>query len=155
MFGQGSPTLLGFPIWDIKGTEIGHSFPYFFYGHWSKIYVRVVTRYIFSSVIQLFLPKILISDSKRAAKFDPWCQLKFTDPDPMTCNPRSWGCDSRYQGGDPWSHIPGYDPDTFDNRCKSYILQVSFCQMSWCITLWFPDKLANISILWKCWVQYN
>ena len=100
-------------------------------------FVRVVTRYIFFSyVIPLFGPQIMIPDSQNTTKSDPWHQLKFTDPDPISCNPRSGGCDSRYhQGGDPRPLTPFYDPDTFNNKCYSYILQISFCLSSWYITL--------------------
>lgn len=129
MFEHGSPTLLGFPIWAIKGSEIGHSFPHLFRAfieiHTLKVqnlFVRVVTRY------NIFWPQIEIPDSQNTTKSDPWHQLKFPDPDPITCNPR-------YQGDDPRSLIPFYDPVTFNNKCNSYMLQISFCESSWYITL--------------------
>ena len=96
---------------------------------------RVVTSYnFFVCDPTFFMPQILIPDYQNTTKSDPWHQLKFTDPDSITCNTRSRGCDPRYQG-DPRSLIPFYDPVTFNNNCKSYILQISFCQSSWYITL--------------------
>lgn len=71
---------------------------------------RVVTSYNFFVCDPTFLcPKFwsLITKTQQSLILDT--NLKFTDPDSMTCNTRSRGCDPRYQG-DPRFLIPFLRP---------------------------------------------
>ncbi len=113
---------LGAELWTFYLVKIGHFFKFV------ARYYRVVTRYIFSSLISNFsskfwflIPKMwqhLIPDSilipcERPIRI-PW--LVTRDPGSMIPIPRLW---SRSQGCDPWSHIPGYDPVI---RCVPIVL---------------------------------
>lgn len=64
----------------------------------------------------VILPKFLIPDSKSDENFDPWSYMKNTaDPDPGGCDPRSW-VPPLFLVFDPWSHIPRYDPEKWEEK---------------------------------------
>ena len=88
---------------------------------------RVVTRYVFSSLIPFLyanfwslIPKawpLFVPDPTNIVQPDPLSPKKFWSRS-MVCDPRSQGCDPRSHPSDPWSHpfdpwshIPRYDPE--------------------------------------------